>query len=350
MSAVNVGVVLEGVGDIQIKELSGGVPTPGPNQVLLKMGPVGICGSDVHYWTHGRIGDFIVDGAMVLGHEAAGTVYGVGSAVKDLAVGDRVAIEPGYPCSTCSACIGGRYNLCPEMKFCATPPVDGSLCQFYCHPAAFCFKLPDSVSLEEGALLEPLAVAVHACRRGKLSFGQNVLVCGAGPIGLVNMMVAKAGGARVTITDISASRLEKAKELGADNTYMFRVDTKDSREAADEIVALHGFSDLTIECTGIGASIGTGLWATKAGGSYVQVGYGAAEVTFPIVAVGVREIDIYGIFRYANCYPTALRLVESGAVNVKGLVTHNFPLKEAIKAFETTKAGTGIKVIIDCDK
>lgn len=344
----NVGVILKDVLDMKIEELPGGVPQPEADQVCLSMGPVGICGSDVHYWQCGRIGDFIVKDPMVLGHESAGTVCAVGSDVKHLKVGDRVAVEPGYPCYTCSACLGGRYNLCPDMKFCATPPIDGSLCQFYCHKAAFCFKLPDHVSLDEGALLEPLSVAVHACQRGKLSFGQKVLVCGAGPIGLVNMMVAKAGGATVTITDISESRLAKAKEMGADAT--FHVTSRDSRETADDIVKVSGFSDLTIECTGVEASIGAGLWATKPGGSYVQVGYGKAEVNFPIVAVGIREIDIYGIFRYANCYPKALALVASGAVDVKGLITHRFPLKDALQAFELTKAGTGVKVIIDCDK
>ena len=344
----NIGVILKDVLDMKIEEMPGGVPKPEPDQVCLSMGPVGICGSDVHYWQHGRIGDFILNAPMVLGHESAGTVCAVGIDVKHLQVGDRVAVEPGYPCYTCSICLGGRYNLCPDMKFCATPPYDGSLCQYYCHKAAFCFKLPENVSLDEGALLEPLSVAVHACQRGKLAFGQKVLVCGAGPIGLVNMLVAKAGGATVTITDISESRLAKAKEMGADAT--FHVTSRDSRETADDIVKLHGYSDLTIECTGVESSIGAGLWATKPGGSYVQVGYGKAEVNFPIVAVGIREIDIYGIFRYVNCYPKALALVASGAVNVKSLITHRFPLKEAIKAFEITKAGTGVKVIIDCDK
>lgn len=344
--SVNIGVILKNVGDMHVEELPGGVPQPQSDQVCLAMGPVGICGSDVHYWQNGRIGDFVVESPMVLGHESAGTVCAVGSNVTHLQVGDRVAIEPGYPCTACAVCLGGRYNLCPEMKFCATPPVDGSLCQYFCYKAAFCFKLPDHVTLEEGALLEPLSVAVHACQRGKLSFGQKVLVCGAGPIGLVNMMVAKASGASVTITDISESRLDKAKELGADAT--FHVTSRDCRETADKIVDMSGLSDLTIECTGVEASIGTGLWATKPGGSYVQVGYGKAEVNFPIVAVGIREIDIYGIFRYANCYPKALSLVASGAVNVKSLVTHRFPLQEAAKAFELTKAGTGIKVIINC--
>lgn len=336
------------INDIQIEEVSWGVPDPAPDEVCLAMGPVGICGSDVHYWQHGRIGDFIVDAPMVLGHESAGTVRAVGSEVKNLKVGDRVAVEPGYPCHACDQCWEGRYNLCPEMKFCATPPVHGSLCQFYCHKANYCFKLPDHVTLEEGALLEPLAVAVHACRRGGLAFGQRVLVCGAGPIGLVNLMVAKAGGARVVITDISESRLEKAKELGADG--VFHVTSRDGKQTAREIVAEHGESDLTIECTGVEASIASGLWATKPGGSYVQVGYGKAEVNFPIVAVGVKEIDIHGIFRYANCYPAALDLVARGAVNVKSLVTHRYSLRESVKAFETTKAGTGIKVVIDCSK
>jgi L-iditol 2-dehydrogenase len=344
----NIGVILKDVLDLRVEALPGGIPQPANDEVCLTMGPVGICGSDVHFWQDGQIGDYIVKEPLVLGHESAGTVCAVGSDVKHLQVGDRVALEPGYSCSTCTACMGGRYNICPEGKVLSAPPVHGSLSQYFCHKAMWCFKLPDHVSLEEGALLEPLSVAVQACKRGKLSFGQNVLVCGAGPIGLVSMMVAKAGGATVTITDISEKRLTKAKEMGADKT--FHVTSEDSRETAESIVELSGYSDLTIECTGVESSIGAGIWATKPGGSYAQVGYGNAEVNFPIVAVGIREIDVYGVFRYANCYPTALALVASGAVKVKSLVSHRFPLKEAVKAFEVAKAGTGIKVIIQCDK
>ena len=214
----NLTAILYKTGDIRLEQTD--VPKPDPHQVLLKMDSVGICGSDVHYWTHGAIGDFIVRAPMVLGHEAAGVVTEVGEAVSHLKAGDRVAIEPGVPCRMCSLCKTGVYNLCPDMQFCATPPVHGNLCKYYVHAADFCYKLPDSLSLEEGALMEPLAVGVHACRRAGVCIGKRVLICGAGPIGLVNLLTAKAMGAsEVVITDIAENRLEVAKSLGADHVY-----------------------------------------------------------------------------------------------------------------------------------
>merc|ERR1719192_2614693 len=161
--------------DIRLEQQD--VVEPGPDQVLLRMDSVGICGSDVHYWTHGAIGDFIVKAPMVLGHEAAGVVAKLGSNVTNLKVGDRVAIEPGVPCGGCSYSKSGAYNLCINMKFCATPPVHGNLARYYAHSANYCYKLPDNVSLEEGALMEPLAVGVHACRRAGVSLGKRVLIC-----------------------------------------------------------------------------------------------------------------------------------------------------------------------------
>ncbi|PIK47400.1 hypothetical protein BSL78_15734 [Apostichopus japonicus] len=327
-------------------------PQPGKNEVQLQMQAVGICGSDVHYWTHGEIGDFIVRKPMILGHESSGIVSAIGEGVTHLKVGDRVAIEPGVPCRMCSFCKDGRYNLCPEMSFCATPPIDGSLRRFYCHAADFCYKLPDHVTLEEGALLEPLSVGVHACKRAGVTLGSNVLVCGAGPIGLVCLLTAKAMGAAVVgITDIAENRLEVAKKIGAD--FTFKVDTKDCREMAKKIQSSLGQQpDVTIECSGAPASVQTGIFSTKSGGVLVLVGLGPSEITIPIVDASVREVDIRGIFRYANCYPTALAMVASGKVDAKPLITHHFPLKKTLEAFETAKTGAGgaIKVMIHCNE
>ncbi|KAI8478481.1 hypothetical protein Bbelb_435110 [Branchiostoma belcheri] len=314
------------------------------------MHSVGICGSDVHYWVHGAIGDFVVRAPMILGHEASGTVSEVGEGVTHLKVGDRVAIEPGVPCRYCDYCKGGRYNLCLEMKFCATPPVDGSLARYYVHPADFCFKLPDHVSFEEGALLEPLSVGVHACRRAGVTIGSRVLICGAGPIGLVCLLVAKAmGAAQVAITDIDTKRLEVAKQMGAD--FPVHVTTRDGREVADQVVRALGCNpDVTVECSGAEPSVQTGIFATKSGGVLVLVGLGPPTINIPIVNAAVREVDIRGIFRYANCYPTALSMVASGQVNVKPMVTHRFSLEQTLEAFEASKKGEGIKVMINCDK
>nr|KAF6388996.1 sorbitol dehydrogenase [Myotis myotis] len=195
----NLSLVVHGPGDLRLENYP--IPEPGPNEVLLKMHSVGICGSDVHYWQHGRIGDFIVKKPMVLGHEASGTVVKVGSLVKHLQQGDRVAIEPGAPREIDEFCKIGRYNLSPTIFFCATPPDDGNLCRFYKHDANFCYKLPDNVTFEEGALIEPLSVGIHTCRRAGVTLGNKVFVCGAGPIGLVNLLVAKAmGAAQVVVT------------------------------------------------------------------------------------------------------------------------------------------------------
>ncbi|XP_065571177.1 sorbitol dehydrogenase-like isoform X2 [Artemia franciscana] len=324
------------------------VEEPKENEVLIQMASVGICGSDVHYWTKGKIGDFIVKEPMILGHESGGIVARCGPGVKNLQVGDRVAIEPGVPCRVCEYCKSGRYNLCLDIIFCATPPIHGSLRNYYTHPSDFCYKLPEHVSLEEAALLEPLSVAVHACRRSGVTAGCCVLVLGAGPIGLLNMMVAKAFGAtKVFITDISDSRLDTARSLGAD--YAVNIKNHTELEMIKEIVqATNGGPNITIECCGAEASVRLGILSTKSGGVICLVGCGPDEVKIPIINASAREVDIRGIFRYANCYPIALDLVATGRVNVKPLVTHRFSLSETVKAFETAKEGKGIKIMIKC--
>eukprot|EP00126_Sphaerothecum_destruens_P006798 Sdes_comp19533_c0_seq2m11125 len=316
------------------------------------MGAVGICGSDVHYWKHGKIGTFILEQPMIMGHESAGTVVKVGSQVTSLRVGDRVAVEPGIPCRLCSYCKSGTYNLCAQMKFCATPPVHGSLRNMYCHPADFCFRLPDHISLEEGAFLEPLSVGVHACRRGGVHIGSTVLICGAGPIGLVCLMVAKASGASTVImTDLDEKRLEMAKRLGAHQTI--KVETSDGKIMASKIKESLSKDrqqvNITIECSGAEASIHTAIHATSPGGCIVLVGMGKNQATLPILEAVVREIDIRGVFRYANAYPAALSLISSGAVDVKPLITHRFGMKDFLKAFQVAQRMEDgcIKVMID---
>jgi len=349
MVADNLTAVLHCANDIRLENRP--IPQPGPNEVLLRMDQVGICGSDVHYWTHGRIGDFIVKAPMVLGHEASGIVHQIGKGVTHLKEGDRVAVEPGVPCRFCEFCKGGQYNLCPDISFCATPPFNGNLCRFYTHAADFCYKLPDNVSMEEGALLEPLSVAVHACRRAGVGMGKTVLICGAGPIGLVCLLTSKAMGASsVIITDISPSRLEVAKSLGADHTLLVGKEDDEQSLTAQIISKLGGRANVTIECSGAESSVRLGIFATERGGVLVLVGLGAAEIKIPIVNAASREVDIRGIFRYANCYPIALDLVASGRVNVKPLITHRFQLQESLAAFETARTGAGgaIKVMISC--
>jgi len=288
---------------------------------------------------------------MVLGHESAGVVAKCGKKVTNLKIGDRVAIEPGVPCRYCDNCKSGKYNLCKDVIFCATPPVDGNLCRYYTHAADFCYKLPDHVTLEEGALLEPLSVGVHACRRAGVTLGTTVLVCGAGPIGLVSLMVAKAMGAsNILVTDIAENRLELAKTLGAHHTVKITPGT----EVADivkQVEAKMGVRpDVTIECSGAESSIKLAILGTKSGGCVLLVGLGPSEVTVPIVDAATREVDIRGVFRYANCYPIALAMVASGVVDVKKLITHHFTIEETKEAFETSRTGAGgaVKVMIHC--
>ncbi|KAM8987414.1 sorbitol dehydrogenase isoform 2-T2 [Guaruba guarouba] len=328
----NLAVVVHRAGDLRLENHP--IPEPGPNEVLLRMHSVGICGSDVHYWQHGRIGDFVVKDPMVLGHEASGTVVKVGSGVTHLKPGDRVAIEPGVPREMDEFCKTGRYNLSPTMFFCATPPDNGNLCRYYKHSASYCYKLPDNVTFEEGALIEPLSVGIHACKRAGVTLGNKVFVSGSGPIGLVNVLVAKMmGAAAVVITD-----------------FTILVKNETPQEVASKVESLLGcMPEITIECTGVQACIQAGIYATRSGGTLVLVGLGPEMVTVPIVNAAVREVDIRGIFRYCNTWPVAIALLASKQINVKPLVTHRFPLEKALEAFETTKRGEGIKVMLKCD-
>nr|XP_039252292.1 sorbitol dehydrogenase-like [Styela clava] len=325
------------------------VREPADDEVVLKMNSVGICGSDVHYWLNGRIGDFIMKEPMVIGHEAAGTVVRCGKDVKHLKPGDRVAIEPGYPLCSDEFSKSGRYNLSP-VYFCATPPDHGNLQRFYTHKGSFCHKLPDNVSFEEGALIEPLSVGIHACRRAQIGLGHRVLICGAGPIGLVSLLSAKAmGAASIVVTDLSSNRLDKAKELGANFTYQIKLDEKPQDVAKKIEEMLGGMPDRTIECTGAESAVQTGIYATKSGGCLLLVGMGPQNVTVPLVNAAVREVDIKGVFRYCNTWPTAISMLASGQINVKPLVTHRFPLEKSQEAFEYTRDGKGIKVMLKCD-
>ncbi|XP_060767538.1 sorbitol dehydrogenase-like [Neoarius graeffei] len=265
--------------------------------------------------------------------------------------GDRVAIEPGVPREMDEFLKSGRYNISPTMFCCGIPPDDGNLCRYYKHNANFCYKLPDNLSYEEGALVEPLSVGIQACRRAGVTLGSSVFICGAGPIGLVTLLVAKAMGAsQVLISDLSADRLAKAKELGAD--FILPVKRDDiPQEMAKRVDGMLGnMPHITIECTGAESSIQTAIYATCSGGVVALVGLGAKVNTVPLVTAAIREVDIRGVFRYCNTWPMAISMLASNRVNVKPLVSHRFPLEQAMQAFETNRQGTGIKIMLKCDK
>lgn len=314
-------------------------PKPGPGQVLLHVRATGICGSDVHFWKHGRIGDsMVVSDECGSGHESAGEVVEVGEGVTQWKKGDRVAIEAGVPCSqpSCEACRMGRYNGCPDVVFFSTPPYHGTLTRWHLHPAQWLHRLPDNVSFEEGSLCEPLAVALAGIERSGLRLGDATLICGAGPIGLVSLLSARAAGAEpIVITDLFQSRLDFAKKLvpGVRTVLIKRGTTP--KESAEEIkTAANGPVKVTLECTGVESSVHTAANATQFGGQVFIIGVGKNEQVFPFMHFSANEIDIRFQYRYANQYPKAIRLVSSGLINVKPLVTHRFALEDTIDAFQ----------------
>lgn len=310
----------------------------------------------VHYWHHGGIGHFKVKEPMVLGHESSGIVDQVGPKVSTLKPGDRVTMEPGQPCRRCDACKAGSYNLCPSMAFAATPPIDGTLAKYYRLPEDLCFQLPESLSLEEGALVEPLSVAVHVVRQASVTPGTSVVVFGAGPVGLFCCAVAKAfGAAKVVAVDIQAARLEFARQFAATASFLPAGDVGPAENAARLVAenALRGGgsggagADVVIDASGAEASINTGIHALRPGGTFVQAGMGRDEVRFPITAACTKELNVKGSFRYSSGdYKLAIQLLATGLVRGKDLITGVVKFEEAEKAFQQVKAGASIKTLI----
>ncbi|EEG73808.1 NAD(P)-dependent alcohol dehydrogenase [[Clostridium] hylemonae] len=293
----------------------------------------GICGSDVHFYKDGRVGDCVLHGPFVLGHEVSGTVTEVGEGVTELKAGDRVALEPGYACGKCEFCKSGRYNLCPDVKFFAAPPVRGALQEYVVHPADMCFKLPGNVSTMEGALVEPLAVGLHAASLGEVSLGQSVVILGAGCIGLVTLLAAKArGAANIVVADLHEKRLEYARQMGATHT----VNAGGGDAPAKIMEILEGGPDVVFETAGSPVTIAQTAHIVRRGGTIVLVGMSAqSEVNYNFFQVMEKEAVIKCVFRYRNLYPKAIAAISGGSINVKQIVTHTFTLEEAGKAFET---------------
>ena len=293
------------------------VPTPGPRDVLVEVTSVGVCGSDVHWYEHGRIGDRVVEAPLVLGHESAGRVVAVGPEATKHAVGGRVCLEPGIPCGRCRECRAGRYNLCADVAFFGTPPIDGAFAEFVTIHEDFAFALPDGMSDDIGALMEPLSVGIWACRKAGVTAGDRVLVTGAGPIGLLALQVAHAFGATdVAISDVNEHRLAVAERMGATRALVA------GRDAPGEV-------DAVIECSGHPAALVAGIEALRPAGTAVVVGMGpgpTAEV--PLSLIQTRELWLTGTFRYANTYPAAIELAATGRVDVAALITGHYGLDE----------------------
>lgn len=323
--------VMNGIGKMGFEERE--IPKPKADEVLVKLEYVGICGSDLHYYETGAIGSYVVEPPFVLGHEPGGTVVEVGEKVQHLKVGDRVALEPGKTCGHCEFCKQGKYNLCPDVIFFATPPVDGVFQEYVAHEANLCFKLPENVSTLEGALIEPLAVGFHAAIQGDAHLGQKAVVMGAGCIGLVCMMALKARGvSEVYVVDIMEKRLDKAMELGADG--VINGAKEDVLERAKQLTDGKGM-DLVMETAGTEITTRQAIHMAKKGSNIVLVGYSkSGEMTLPMSLVLDKELTFKTVFRYRHIYPMAIDAVASGKVNLKGIVTDIFPLNEAQKAMD----------------
>lgn len=313
------------------------IPVPGDNEILVKIDCVGICGSDMHYYENGKIGSYIVDPPFVLGHESGGVVVEIGKDVKHLNVGDCVALEPGKTCGHCEFCRSGKYNLCPDVKFFATPPIDGVFQEYVVHEADLCFKLPDNVSTMEGALIEPLAVGMHAANQAGASLGKTAVVTGAGCIGLCAMMSLKAFGVtEVYVTDIMDKRLEKALELGATGV----INSKE-RNPVEEIYKLtegRGV-DIVVEASGVEICANQGIEMLVQAGTLVQVAYsGSGYMSLNMSMICDKEITIKSVFRYRHIYPIAIKSVASGLINLKDIVTDVFEFENIEEAMNKSIA------------
>jgi len=306
------------------------VPKPGTREVLIEIKAVGVCGSDVHYYEHGRIGTYVVRQPLILGHESSGVIVDVGEGVSRERIGQRVAIEPGVPDGVCRQCRTGHYNLCPNVRFFGTPPIDGAFTNYVTILSDFAYALPDQMSDEEGALIEPLSVGLWACRKAKLRGGDHVLITGAGPVGILAMKVALAlGVTEITMTDISPQRLEVARKLGATRTV----------NVAQQSLADAGVeADVLIECSGNQRALQDGIHALQPAATAVAVGMGPGEeASIPLSFIQNREIILTGTFRYANTYADAIALVASGHIDLKPIITGHYTLAEAEQALQATK-------------
>ena len=327
------GAFMRGIDKMVIKEIP--VPEIGKKEVLVSLEYVGICGSDVHYFHNGCCGSYKVDLSedYMLGHECAGTIVKVGEEVERLKVGDRVALEPGITCGECEQCKSGHYNLCPDVVFLATPPVQGCNEEYIAFPENMCFKLPDNVSTKEGALIEPLSVGFYASEQGGVKTGDTVVILGSGCIGLVTLLACKAHGAgKIIVADLVEARLQKAIELGA--TEVINSGKEDALKKIEELTNGRG-ADVVFETAGSPVTIAQTQFIVRRGGTITLVGISAKEeITYNFAQIMDKEATIKSVFRYRNIYPKAIAAVSSGAINVKGIVTHEFDLEHIQDAYD----------------
>lgn len=316
------------------------VPTPryDSDEVLVEVAAVGVCGSDTHYFRDGRIGAFVVDGPLILGHELSGRIVGVGADVPRDRIGERVAIEPQKPCRRCFECRAGRYNLCVNMEFYATPPIDGAFARYCVIRTEFAHRVPDSISDEAAALLEPLSVGITTMRKARIAPGSSILIAGAGPIGIICAQTARAFGAsNIIVSDLVPERRERALRYGATRVI-------DPREVD---VAAAGLNvNAFVDASGAPPAVFSGIKAVGPAGVAVLVGLGSSEMSLPVEHIQNYEIVVTGIFRYTDTWPAAIHLVSSGLVDLDSLVTGTFDLDHATDALESDLNPASLKSIV----
>ncbi|WP_272661254.1 NAD(P)-dependent alcohol dehydrogenase [Providencia sp. PROV089] len=342
-------LVLEKAGKISIQDWQS-PEVLGEDDVEIKIHTVGICGSDVHYYQHGRIGPFVVEKPMILGHEASGVITAVGKNVTHLKVGDRVCMEPGIPNLQSTQSRAGLYNLDPAVRFWATPPIDGCLRESVIHPAAFTFKLPENVSFAEGAMVEPLAIGMQAATKAEIKPGDIALVIGAGTIGIITALSALAGGCSdVIICDLFDKKLEVAKQYPG----LHPINSKETQAIADKVNELTEGNGVNVlfECSGAQAVIANITEHMAPGGTAVLVGMPIDPAPLDIVSAQAKEITFKTIFRYANMYPRTIRLLSAGKLNVKPLLSATYKFKDSVEAYERAAEGrpTDIKIVLEME-
>ena len=310
------------------------VPVPDPDQVLIKVLSVGVCGSDVHYYKTGRIGRFVMERPLILGHEVSGQIVAVGSDVPRERVGERVAIEPQRPCRVCDYCRSGRYNLCPKMEFYATPPIDGAFVEYTTIQADFAYPIPDSATAFAGALCEPLSVGIAAAKKGGITWGSDVLIAGAGPIGIIAAQAARAYGAgRVAISEMNPLRREIALKYGVTRV----VDPQDPGQPFE--------CDVFIDASGAVPAIEAGLEQIRPGGTLVLVG-SAETFSLPVPRVAMNEIVVTGTFRYTQTWPVAIQMLRDNLVELDSLVTHVYGLDQVEEALTADASPSALKRMV----
>lgn len=338
--------VLYGKKDVRIEEVL--LPKPGPRDVLVRIKAVGICGSDIHYYEHFGMGEsYQLTEPQILGHEAAGVVADVGKEVKNLAPGDRVTIEPGEACFSCRWCKEGHYNLCPDVKFLSTPFNKGAFAEYLVMRSDLVFKIPDTMSYEVASLAEPLSVGIHACELVEARPGKSLLILGAGPIGLMALAAARSFGATdITVCDIQDNRLQLAKGYGA--AHIWNSTKEQPGDMLEKYGEVEGF-DCCIETAGTGITQDLSISLTKKGGMIAFVGIPReTHVKLDVFDIIDKELSIKGVFRYANSYPAAVKILSGNIVDFTSLITKTFPLEKTGEAlrFALEEKMTSVKTVV----